>query len=404
MSVAYLVKRYPRFSETFVVTEILAHEAAGLPLEIFSLRPPVDTHFQDGIARVRAPVSYLPGESLRAPEFWAELERAAAVLPGLWARLGAARGHDPRDVYQAVALAREVRQRALTHIHAHFASSPATVARLAAHFAGVGYSFTAHAKDIYHDEVRPDELRRKLAGATAVVTVSDYNLAHLRRTFGRDARRVRRIYNGLDLQEFAYTAPLRRAPRIVAVGRLVEKKGFAVLLRACALLAQRGRAFTCALVGSGPLEAELRAQVAQWGLERQVELLGARPRPEVIRHLREAAAFAAPCVEGGDGNRDGLPTVLLEAMALGTPCVATDVTGIPEVLRDGETGLHVAQHAAAALADALERLLADAPLRVALAARARRLIEAEFDIHRNAAAMRALFPAERRADAAAAAA
>jgi glycosyltransferase involved in cell wall biosynthesis len=179
----------------------------------------------------------------------------------------------------------------------------------------------------------------------------------------------------------------------VAVGRLVEKKGFADLIEACSLLRDRGVEVRCRIVGIGEQEPELRAAIEHLGLGNRVELPGPRPQGDLIKAVGRAAVFAAPCVVGGDGNRDGLPTVLLEAMALGTPCVSTDVTGIPEVLRDGETGLMVPQRDPAALADAIERLLADPELRVRLAGRARRLVEAEFDVRRNAALLRETFKA-----------
>lgn len=391
--VGYVVKRYPRYSETFIVSEILAHEAAGLDIDIFSLRPPVDTHFQEAIARVRAPVTYLPGDGVRATAFWAAFEAAGATLPDLWTEMEAARGADAHDVFQALLLAREVRERRIDHLHAHFASSATTVARLAARFAGITYSCTMHAKDVFHESVDPGDLRRKLMDAAAVVTVSDFNIAYLRERYGPAAARVHRIYNGLDLDQFLYESPTARPPRIVAVGRLVEKKGFTDLIEACTILATRGRRFQCRIIGAGELDADLREQITRQGLGKHVDLPGPRPRAEVIDEIRGAAVFAAPCVVGQDGNRDGLPTVLLEAMALGTPCVSTDVTGIPEILHDGKTGLMVSQHDPAALAAALERLFDDAELRVRLAARARRMIERDFDIHQNASEIRALFQA-----------
>jgi glycosyltransferase involved in cell wall biosynthesis len=393
LRVGYVVKWYPRYSETFVVREIIAHEANGLQITIFTLRPLSDSHFQELIARVRAPVHYLPSEGLQAGDFWQALAEARAVVPELWQALGAAQGEEVRDVYQAAVLARVVRLQGIRHLHAPFASTSATVARLAARFAGIPYSFTSHAKDIFHASVRPEDLRGKLSEAAGVITVSEYNLAYLRRTYGAAAAHVQRIYNGLDLEQFRYETPGERPARIVAVGRLVEKKGFADLIEACGLLDGRGRRFECQIIGEGPLEGELQGQIERWGLQGKVELLGPRPESEVMRHMQGAAVFALPCVVGADGNRDGLPTVLLEAMALGTPCVSTDVTGIPEVVRDGETGLAVAQHDPAALAGAIERLLVDPELRVRLAAQARRLVEAEFDIHCNAARVRKVFGA-----------
>ena len=388
MRVGYVLKRFPRYSETFVVTEVLAHEEAGWEVEIFSLRPPNDTHFQDLLARLRAPVRYLPSEGTRPTDFWAALQEAERLLPGVWTALEAARGEPAADVYQALLLALEVRRRGIEHLHAHFASVAATVARLAARMAGVPFTFTAHAKDIFHEAVRPDDVRRKLREAAAVVTVSDFNLAYLRATYGPAAASVRRVYNGLDLDRFPYHEPRVRSPRVVAIGRLVEKKGFDVLIEAAFLLAGRGVEFTADLIGGGELEEALRRQVDDRGLSARVRLLGPRPQSEIARALTEAAAFAAPCVVGRDGNRDGLPTTLLEAMALGAPCVSTDVTGIPEVLRDGVTGLVVPQNDAGALARALERLLADPELRVGLATRARRRIEQDFDARRNGARLR----------------
>ena len=386
-----MVKRYPRYSETFIVNEILAHEAAGVGIEIFSLLPPEDGHFQDLISRVRAPVTYLPSKGLKVAEFWSVLEEAGETFPDGWLSLEAARGEDVRYVYQAMVLAREARLRAISHLHAHFATAATTVARLAARFAGLPYTFTAHAKDIFHDSVQPADLRRKLADAAVAVTVSDFNLAYLRESYGLAARHVRRIYNGLGLERFPYRSPRERPPRIVGVGRLVEKKGFVNLIEACAILADEGRGFTCRIVGAGEQEVELRARIARLGLEDRVELLGPRPQRELVRLVQGAAVLATPCVVGADGNRDGLPTVLLEAMALGTPCVSTDVTGIPEVIRDAETGLMVPQWDPAALAAAIERLLEEPDLRVRLADRARRLVEAKFDVNRNAAQLREVF-------------
>ncbi|MCU0492895.1 MAG: glycosyltransferase family 4 protein [Chloroflexaceae bacterium] len=390
--IGYVVKRYPRFSETFIVNEILAHEAAGWPLSIFALLPPTDAYFQDAIARVRAPVRYLIAErGMRASDFWPSLLAAGQNLPGFWPTVAAASITDARIIYQAAMLAVAVQQQGIEHLHAHFATSATCVARLAASMAGVSFSFTAHAKDIFHQDVSAADLDDKLADAAAVVTVSDFNLAYLRQQHGANASMVQRIYNGLELDRFAYQPPVARPPHIVAVGRLVEKKGFADLVDACALLAGRGVPFTCDIVGAGPLEADLRNQIERLGLEQRVSLLGPRPQSEIISLVQGGALFVAPCVEASDGDRDGLPTVLLEAMALGTPCVATDVTGIPEVLHHGETGLLVPQRNPAALASAMRQLLEAPALGKRLAAAARQRIECEFDIHRNSAQLRDCF-------------
>lgn len=385
--IGYVLKRYPRYSETFIVNEILAHEAAGQKLTIFSLLAPGDTHFQDAIARVRAPVYYLFAErGLRASDFWQGLRGIdLALLPADTA------DEDSRTVYQAALLAHAVRNHGLTHLHAHFATQVTSVARLASYLTGLSYSFTAHAKDIFHNDVSSADLSRKLADASAAITVSNFNVDYLHQHYGLAAERVQRIYNGLELDRFSYSIPHSRRPHIVAVGRLVEKKGFPVLVDACASLAQAGIDFTCEIIGAGPLEQALHEQIERLGLGRMLSLLGPRPQQEIIERVRAAAIFVAPCIQANDGDRDGLPTVLLEAMALGTPSIATDVTGIPEIIQDEITGLLVPQNNAKALAMSMMRLLQNPELGEHMARSARRLIETEFNIHNNATQLREAF-------------
>ncbi len=404
IKVGYVLKRYPRYSETFVVNEILAHETVGLDINIFALRPTCDSHFQNIISQVRASVTHIPkpvqgrvSSSLNtlsptpASYFWAELQEIALVIPDFWHKLPFAAGERASVVYQAACLGREVRLRNITHLHAHFGTVATSVARLAAHFADVPYTFTAHAKDIFHNSVNPEDLKRKIRDSAAIVTVSDYNSHYLRQVYGSVADGVHRVYNGLDLTQFAYASPQNRPPQIISVGRFVEKKGLSILIDACALLKQWGCDFHCQIVGTGELERKLQAQIEALGLEEQVCILGARPQNAVFELVQQAGVFAAPYIIGKDGNRDGLPTVLLEAMALGTPCVGTDVTGIPELIRHEQTGLIVPQENPQALALALQKLLENSALRVKFATEARKLMESEFDIHTNAALLRQLF-------------
>jgi glycosyltransferase involved in cell wall biosynthesis len=333
---------------------------------------------------------------LTANNLWKALHDAAAELPGLWPALEEAQNVEARNVYQSLILAVAVKRKGINHLHAPFASDACTVAWLAARFAGIPYSFTARAKDIFHENVRPDDLRCKLHEAAGVVTISEYHLDYLRSTYGALAAKVQRVYNGLDLEEFPYRPPYDRPPVVLAVGRLVEKKGFGDLVDACSILAGRCREFRCRIIGVGALQEELGAQIDRLGLREHVALVGPLPQGEVIREMHRAAVLAMPCVIGKDGDRDGLPNVIQEALALGTPVVTTDVTGIPEVVRDNETGLQVPQHDPPALAAAIDRLLADPELRVRLASRGRRLIEAEFDIRRNTENRRAMFRASLR--------
>ena len=391
LRIGYVVKRYPRFSETFIVNEILAHERAGLQLHIFAVRRVNEPHFQSILAQVRAPVTYISDSAPKTDSFWATLRQGGGVLPSFWRELGVLDVAEAANVHQATLLAIEARKHGIEHLHAHFGTIATTIARLAAGLAGISYSFTAHAKDIFHADVDRDALRDKMRDAAAVITVSDFNRAWLREGFGAAAAGVRRIYNGLDLAAFRYRSPAQRPREILAIGRLVEKKGFDTLIEACALLRTRGVDFHCTVIGEGLLWDSLEGLVGQHGLGDVVTLAGSRPQPDVIAALQDAAVLAAPCVVADDGDRDGLPTVVVEAMALGTPCVATDVTGLGEVVRHDQTGLVVPQRAPDALADALARILGDSALRVRLAEEARRQVERGFDADVNAAEMRAMF-------------
>jgi len=389
--IGYVVKVYPRFSETFILREILAREAAGEDIAIASLRPTSDGRFHDLLARVKAPVSWIAHDQRSASRLWQslcgldELPGAATGLPPLL--------REEHDVAgQAVALARWAVEQGITHLHAHFASLPGRTTRLAAQLAALTYSVTAHAKDLFHEDVDALRLGAVLADAHHVVTVSDHNVAWIGERFPAAADRVHRVYNGVDLDELPWSSPAVRPRRIVAVGRLVEKKGFADLIDAVALLHQRGAPAQLSLAGSGPCAAALASQVDALGLGDHVDLLGDVPQHDVLRLLEGGAAFAAPCVVADDGDRDGLPTVIVEAMALGTPCVSTPVTGIGEIVRDGATGLLVPERDPFALADALERLLADGELREQLSCAARVLVESSFDVRGQAEALRRLDP------------
>lgn len=386
MRVAYVVKRYPRLSETFIVNEILAHEAAGLEMRIVALRAPVDARFHSMLGEVQAPVTYLTPRRPKIRELWAAVRTVPHRRHGLEALPGVI-ASDPTDAYQAARLAEWIETEQIDHVHAHFATTTAAVARLACAATGVPYSVTAHAKDIFHESVEPARLRERLEDAAAVVTVSDYNVRYMAGIC--PAANITRVYNGLDLTKFEYRAPRQRAPVVLAVGRLVEKKGFEDLVRAFSILRADRPDARCEIIGDGPLRADLEAIACQLG--GGVTFRGSVPRADVQRAIRRAAVFAAPCVTARDGDRDGLPTVLLEAMAMGTPCVATPVTGIPEAVVDGTTGIVVPERDPTELAGAITRILSDHRLGERYALAARRRIEAHFDASRTSAELRTTF-------------
>lgn len=399
MTIAYVLKMYPRFSETFILNEILELERQGVDLHIYPLHMPNDGHFHANLARVRASVFYLP-EYLIA-KLGRVLADNYAVLrrnPPRYMRVlfYALRSRRPfkafRRFLRAAVLVNHLQSSPISHLHAHFASSATHVAMFAHLLNGISYSFTAHAKDIFLNDVDTNLLREEIRAAKFVVTVSDFNRNYLQDIMTDHSGDIRRLYNGIDLDMFRLdSAALREPNLILGVGRLIEKKGWEDLIRACALLAGQGVSFQCEIIGKGPLEGKLKNLIAELGLQDRVKLIGARPQDEVLAAYRRATLFALPCVIDPDGNRDGLPTVLLEAMAAGLPVISTDVTGVPEIITDGIDGLVVPQNDPAALAHALDHLLVSPTLREQFTIAARRKAEREFDVRQNVAVLNRWF-------------
>ena len=392
--VGYVLKVYPRFSETFVVTEILAREAAGEDLAIFALRPTSDARFHPEIAMVQAPVTHLPKPG-KLSQAWSALRDAQEALPDLGDRLADTLPLlvrlDPTEAIQGIELAVQATAQGITHLHAHFGSMAARVAAVASALSGIPFSVTTHAKDLFHEDVDPELLRDVLSRADHVVAISRYNEKFLQERYPEVAQRTVLIRNGLDLAKFGYTepAPVNGPLRVVAVGRLVEKKGFTHLIEAARQLTTRSDVpqVEIRIAGDGELRAELDRQVVSAGLAGIVTLVGPRSQDEVRALLTWADVMVAPCVVGADGNADGLPTVLLEAMAMGVPVIASDVTGIPEAVRStgpAPTGIlldaeQLGAGDTSALVAALRRVADPNFPRTTVASAARALIETHFD-------------------------
>lgn len=402
LRVAYVVKTYPRLSETFILNEILALEARGVEVTILALKRPADARFHGKLAEVRGDVLYAPEVRSNAMlEFLAarlpELEGRDEILSGLfWMALRQQDREALETLPAAVAFLRVLRQRGIQHLHAHFATSATSLARQLAQLSGLTYSFTAHAKDIFHESVKLPVLRRKAEQAAFVVAVSDFSAAFLRERLGPlAATRVRRLYNGLDLGEFPRTIheahDPAEVPTILSIGRLVPKKGFPTLIEAAALLRDSGRPFRLVIAGDGEQRRELEELIRLRQLEAQVMLLGALSHGDVRDWMARASLFVLAAQVAEDGNRDGLPVVLVEAMASGVPVVSTPVVGIPEAVIDGVTGRLVPEKDPAALAARLAELLDDAPTAEALARAARRHVEEHFDGARSAATLEAAY-------------
>lgn len=389
--IAYLIKCFPRLSETFILHEVLELERQGLRLCIFSLLKPAG-NVNQAAREVGARVTYFPRGF---PLGWLILMSAAPrrlfEKPGLFFRvcLGALiRFHHiatPRHILYAAYLAEQLEQEGITHLHAHYANTPATVALLAHQFTGIPFSFTAHAKDIYLS--RKETLAYKMKQARLVVTCTGYNRQYLSSLVGEPSTvTIHRIYHGLDLRAFPEptTATWPPAPpHILSVARLVEKKGLVYLLQACRQLLDEGYDVSCRIIGEGPLRARLEQQIQGLALTGRVELCGAEPHERVVEEYRQATLFALPCVVAENGDRDGIPNVLVESLYMGVPVVSTPVSGIPELIQSERNGLLVPPRDSAALAGAIAQLLDSPPQCRHLAAAGRETVLAHFDMSAN---------------------
>jgi glycosyltransferase involved in cell wall biosynthesis len=262
------------------------------------------------------------------------------------------------------------------HLHAHFLHSPAAIAFIARKISGQRYSLSGHAKDIY--TTLPENVSMRCRGAEFVTTCTDANRRYLVDEIGLDSSLVRLCRHGVDAQRFGAPEARRRAGRILSIGRLVPKKGFDVLLRACGELRRRGVDFELRIVGGGELREELSALAAGEHISARVHFAGSMSQEQVAAELAEAEVFALTPVLMADGDRDGIPNVLLEAMAAGVPVIASSVSGIPELLVDGHNARVVEPARADLLADALVDLLAGRERRARLAAAARVLVCEEY--------------------------
>jgi glycosyltransferase involved in cell wall biosynthesis len=400
--VAYVLRSWPRLSQTFVLNEILALEKVGVHISILAMTRAVEPLVQPRVADVAAPVHYLDDPGRHSGR--AHLRQAAASPRRYLATLGFALtkrelfgGYTRSGAVQAFAAAVLVadrlrarsRERPFTHIHAHFAHDPALIGLLAHRLTGLPFSFTAHARDLY--QIPDVALVARVREASTVVTCCQSNAEHIAGIVG-ETRPIELIYHGVDLGLFRPTAGPRDTaePLIVSVGRMVEKKGFDDLLRACAHLAASKRKFKCEIYGDGPGRKVLEALRDDLGLADHVTFCGSRTQAQLLAVYQRADVFALTPRLTDDGDRDGVPNVLVEAMACGIPVVSTRIGGIPEVVISGTDGLLAQQRDAGGIASCLAELLDDARRRQRLGDAAAHTVT-RFDTHSAALRLAALF-------------
>ena len=392
---AYLFERFPSFGQTFCYREVAELDRQGVASPIFSIRNPKDEPPQEWDPRIIERVHYVPEEK----ELLNDVQSASKkrkLTPEIVAALDDwGRRTDFLRLYQAVYVGLRLQELGVRHVHAHFAGMAARTAFWIHRFFPMTFSFTAHANDIFaprHFEIGLDKL---VDVARVIVTETDYAAQFLRERFPQRADSVHRIYNGLDLAEFERADFSSTPPLIIAVGRLIAKKGFAELIRACALLAERGKLFRCEIIGEGPLENELRAQIAQLNLQNRFVLSGAKPQREVRQHLAAASVFVLPSVLDPEGGMDNLPTVIMEAMATGLPVISTNIAGIPEMVVQNETGFLVQPADPIALAKAIEDVIDDRLLAQRLGEAGHQRAQELFSVEKNVRELCALLPTGR---------
>jgi len=422
--VAYILKGYPRLSETFIAAEIHLLETLGMQLRLYSVKEGESGKRHGIVSRIRAPLTYLPeatstsGRALPAwlagnlPRFARHHARVAIRHPLRWLRtFGMALGmswryREPgtvtlrkvfiKEFLQAGAIAADLQGHPeVRHLHGHFCHGATTITWFVARLTGLAFSFTAHAKDIYQKKLNPgDLLPRKMRAARFAVTCTGANATHLATVCG-DCGDLHTIFHGLDTERFSPPPSQRvpgEAPLILTVGRFVEKKGFEHLVRACAELHRAGVAFRAMIVGERGEDYErIAGLVASLGLERVMTLHGPVSQEELRDIYARTDLFVLPCQVMEDGDRDGIPNVMAEAMAMGLPIVSTDISGIPELVDAGVDGLLVPSRDLPALVAAMRTLIDSAELRAAIGRAARAKILERFDSARTTRRLHALF-------------
>ena len=409
--IGYILRSYPRLSQTFILNEILALEKIGISIQIFALTNPHEKVVQMQVDQVQAPVHHLDEaiqpRSLR-DVLNENLEVARLHFKGYLRSLiyiavnqGIDKGYIASNrwdcflqaIHLIYLLALEKRRtgKKIDHLHAHFAHDPALIAYLVHCITGIPFSFTAHARDLY--QVPEKALTDRIRQASAVITCCHANLEYLNKVAPSEQSKFSLVYHGVNLEDFqAVSKPaVSSIPKILSVGRLVEKKGFQDLLQALLLVKKRGEAFQCAIYGDGPLCQQLREWIEENGMADEILLKGDCTQQELISIYQNATLFILTPVQTEDGDRDGIPNVLLEAMAVGLPVITTEVAGIPELVENNQNGLLYQPHDVEGISSGIIELLRSAEKRRQLGDAGSKKVKEQFDITQAALRLKTLF-------------
>jgi len=392
-SFAYLFERFPSFVQTFVYREAVEMVRQRMNPWLVSLRRPDDPG--ELAERLDVEVFYAPEEKALRAEV--DARRAAGQLPGSAHRAipQHRKESDSQRMFEAIWLGPLLRERGIRHVHAHFGGIAARTAWWLRKLHGISYSFTGHANDIFCDTDFPVSNADLVRDARLVVTETDYARRWMEEKYPNARGKIHRVFNGVAADGFLPRAAPSSPPRIISVGRYVEKKGFGDLIEACRLLRARGLDFVCEIIGGGPLEAPLAAQIAEAKLEQHVHLLGPRSQSEIRRRLAAAQIFVLACVPEKEGGSDNLPTVIMEAMLSGLPVISTRLAGVPEMIDHGRDGLLVPPGSRPELAEAMETLLADPVSATALGRQGCVTAQEKFVVEKTTRALKHLLAKER---------
>jgi glycosyltransferase involved in cell wall biosynthesis len=412
--IGYLLRSYPRLSQTFVLNEILALEQVGVPIQIFALTNPHEKIVQRQVNQIQAPVHYLD-ESMQTRNlghrFKEHFDVARRYLKGYLRSLFYVATHPKIDqgyhvsnrwecfllavhqVYMLLATEHQTGKKT-DHLHAHFAHDPTLIAYIVYRITGIPFSFTAHARDLY--QVNEKVLTDRIHHASAVITCCGANLEYLNQIAPLQQSKFLLIYHGVNLKDFqqrsaSVTNRLPECPTILSVGRLVEKKGFQDLLQALLTVKEKGERFQCVIYGDGPLRPQLTSWIEEHDLAGEVKLMGDSSQQELISTYQSADIFILTPVQTEDGDRDGIPNVLVEAMAVGLPVITTAVAGIPELVDHNQNGLLYQSRDVDGISSGIIELLRDPDKRSRLGSAGSKKVKEQFDVAHAARRLKTLF-------------